>query len=302
MRIAITGGLGYIGKVLYGQLRSCYGSEHTVLTVDERSSPSIPRRDQMTVDILDPDQIRRALKGVDLVIHLAAIPYVSSVNYDLERSEYINIEGTRNVVEAAKGAERLIFLSTSGIYGLQMGRLDEKSPVAPISEYGKQKLEGERIILSSGIHNVILRPSNLYGLGLDLPPGPLIHQMFRSALDRKTIEVSSTSAMRNFLHVSDCVKGISLICSRADVSGIFNIGHENLSLYNAARIIIECLQKRGMNIQIEVVDNGPPVMFDYVYDKIYRELGFEPMICLKDGLMEMIDHVKGPMQNDLKGG
>ncbi len=132
MKIAITGGSGFIGSRLEALLKE---RGHEVVPVDLTAS--------RPVDIEDLPALIKALEGCEAVYHLAA----AHRDDIFPRSRYydVNVTGTENVIAAAEknGIERIIFTSTFAVYGLNTGMPDEESRPAPFNDYGKSKLEAE---------------------------------------------------------------------------------------------------------------------------------------------------------------
>lgn len=133
MKIAITGGNGFIGSRLAALL---IGEGHHVVSIDTNGPTP--------VDILDRAALTNAVQGCDAIYHLAAAHrddiFPRSVYYD------VNAGGTKNVIDAANdaGIKRIIFTSTFAVYGLNTGMPDEDSELHPFNDYGKSKLEGEQ--------------------------------------------------------------------------------------------------------------------------------------------------------------
>lgn len=133
MKIAITGGNGFIGSRLTELLIE---EGHQIVSIDT-SGPT-------PVDILDRAALTNAVKGCDAIYHLAAAHrddiFPRSVYYD------VNAGGTKNVIDAANdaGITRIIFTSTFAVYGLNTGMPDEDSELQPFNDYGKSKLEAEQ--------------------------------------------------------------------------------------------------------------------------------------------------------------
>lgn len=133
MKIAITGGNGFIGARLAAQLA---GEGHQIVSVDTASATP--------VSILDRAALAKAFAGCDVVYHLAAAHrddiFPRTVYYD------VNAGGTKNVIDAANeaGIKHIIFTSTFAVYGLNTGMPDEDSALHPFNDYGKSKLEAEQ--------------------------------------------------------------------------------------------------------------------------------------------------------------
>lgn len=139
MKIAITGGSGFIGTVLTDRLLE---ARHEVLLLDKTPSAKYPQYWRET-DICDAYALSEALKGVDVIYHLAA-EHRDDV---FPRSRYyeVNEEGTDNVISAAdnNGIKKIIFTSTVAVYGLNEGESRESDTPQPFNDYGKSKLKAE---------------------------------------------------------------------------------------------------------------------------------------------------------------
>ena len=131
MKVLVTGSSGFVGRHVVSELKN---RKHEVHEFD------LSKGD----DMLDKAHLKKALKGIDAVIHLAAI--VENGNPKLWET---NVEGTRRVIDAAVGAkaEKFVYLSSTGVYGDTKGEVNEKSRTAPENDYEKSKLEAEKIVL-----------------------------------------------------------------------------------------------------------------------------------------------------------
>ncbi len=159
MKIAITGGAGFIGHILAEQL-SAQG--HEIVLADTAASPS--------VDIMDRDALIRACAGCAAIYHLAAVHrddiFPRSLYYDVNRG------GTANVISAAdaNGIERIIFTSSFALYGLNTGMPDEASKPSPFNDYGQSKWEAEKLLEAWAAQKntracTIVRPVVVFGEG-----------------------------------------------------------------------------------------------------------------------------------------
>ena len=165
MRIVVTGGSGFIGTRLVEMLLD---ADHEVVILDKRPSTRYG-------DLVEHGDVRRledvltTLRGCDVVFHLAAEQRDDveppSLYYD------VNVEGTANVVRAAKAHDigRIIFTSSSAVYGLSEGTPNEESPPAPFNDYGKSKLRAEAVLRSwaerTGGSLLVVRPCAVFGVG-----------------------------------------------------------------------------------------------------------------------------------------
>ena len=142
MKIAITGGAGFIGTELMTVLRE---QGHECIWLDINPSSAYPKQGRI-VDITDKPALTEALKGIEAVYHLAA-EHRDDVT-PIKKYYDVNVTGTENLVAAAQtnGIKTIIFTSTVAVYGLDAGESKEDSPPAPFNDYGRSKLEGEKVL------------------------------------------------------------------------------------------------------------------------------------------------------------
>ncbi|MCB1783499.1 MAG: NAD-dependent epimerase/dehydratase family protein [Alphaproteobacteria bacterium] len=141
MKIAVTGGAGFIGTVLMEKLLS---EGHEAFWLDIRSSETYPDKGE-NVDVTHQEALTYALKGVDAVYHLAA-EHRDDVR-PIQKYYDVNVGGAKCLVQACKdnGIHTIIFTSTVAVYGLDAGESSEESTPAPFNDYGTSKLESEAV-------------------------------------------------------------------------------------------------------------------------------------------------------------
>ncbi len=166
MNITLLGGSGFVGTRLLGQL-SEYQEHYALRNIDKRPSEFFPTLTELG-DVRDPDAMRRAVAGADVVVMLAAEHRddVSPVSlyYD------VNVNGMRTVIEAmeAEGVRRIVFTSSVAVYGLNKRNPSEEHPADPFNHYGKSKWEAEQVLQAwyekHPDWNInILRPTVIFG-------------------------------------------------------------------------------------------------------------------------------------------
>ncbi|MGI0155860.1 MAG: NAD-dependent epimerase/dehydratase family protein, partial [Thermoplasmata archaeon] len=187
MRIAVTGSAGQVGTALSSRL----AASHEVHGFDLQPNPG-----STVLDIASPEAVY-ALKGFDVVYHLAA---AISVPESVENPPlYVrsNIVGTVNVFEAARrGDGRVVFISTAAVYGEpQTSPIPETHPTNPTSPYGLTKAAGEEFARLYhrlyGLDVSIVRPFNIYSESLkpDNPYAGVIAIFLRNAREGRPLEV-----------------------------------------------------------------------------------------------------------------
>lgn len=172
-KILVTGGCGFIGSSIVEQLVT-HGAQVTIL--DNLSTGFINNiaavHDKVTFiegDITDPSTCSLAVKGNEIIFHLAAFISVPESIANPIACYKTNIDGTLNILEAARtyNARRIILSSSAAVYGLHEGICNETTPCAPTSPYGYAKLIDELLLeqytKNYGLETVMLRYFNVYG-------------------------------------------------------------------------------------------------------------------------------------------
>ena len=176
MRSVVTGGCGFIGSHVVDRLVQ-RGDE--VVVVDDLATGDAgnlnPDARLVRGSVLDAEMLRDAVEGADMVFHLAALPRVERSVEDPVGTHRVNVDGTLNVLEAARLADvgRVVYASSSSVYGEQTTHLmrEDMTP-NPLSPYALQKLIAEQYLSMFapvyGITAVSLRYFNVYGPGQPL--------------------------------------------------------------------------------------------------------------------------------------
>lgn len=235
-KILITGGAGFVGSHLAQKLSK---EDVQIIVFDNLSfgtELAIPKASNVVFykgDIRNKEDLRDALKGVDVIIHLAAIVSVAVCEKYPKLCYENNVIGTKNIFEIGKelGISKIIYASSAAVYGnLESSSIKEQDLLQPISEYGKSKLEKENAAqeYSDSIDSVGLRFFNIYGPGLSMEnayPSVLV-AFFKKIKERKPITVfGDGNQTRDFVHVYDVVQALSKsIETKHKGSKIYNVG------------------------------------------------------------------------------
>lgn len=206
MRLFITGSYGLVGCALSG---ACLRDGHEVVPFD------IVRPDAHGVEnICDRALLTERMAGCDGIIHLAAISRVAWGEDRPDLCTRTNVEGTRNVIEAALMQPHrpwLIFASSREVYGNPASDLVvESDPLAPVNVYGRSKTEGEHILdeaRARGLATAIVRLSNVYGGRRD-HPDRAVPALLTRALAGEDLVITGGDNYFDFVHVDDCVTGL----------------------------------------------------------------------------------------------
>ena len=209
----VTGGAGFIGTNLVEKLVE---ADHKAIVVDDLSAGDNQSRLPAgaifhKLDVRNTEALTAVCKGVDVIVHLAALPRVQfSIDEPLAAHD-VNVNGTLSVLESARaaGVKRVIFAASAAAYGDQeIMPLSTNLPAQPKSPYALHKLVGEEMMkLWSelyGIQTVSLRFFNVYGPHFD-PEGPyalVIGRFLKLAVNKETLTVTGDGTQtRDFIHV-----------------------------------------------------------------------------------------------------
>ena len=236
MRALVTGGAGFIGSHLVDEL---VARDHAVLVVDDLSTGHRkqvhPRAAFRHASVLDRDSVSAAFRAhaPDTVFHLAADIDVRRSVADPARDARVNVEGTINVLEAARAAHvrRFVLSSTGGaIYGnADRVPTGEDAPLAPLAPYGASKVAGEHYAALydrlHGLSTMALRYANVYGPRQDpLGEGGVV-AIFTELARRggRATVFGDGEQTRDFVYVGDVVAA-NLAAAAAESGGPVNIG------------------------------------------------------------------------------
>lgn len=217
-RIAVTGATGFIGRHLVAHLSA--GDNEIRAVVRPESRHSLPAGATVVRVGLDASTLGNAFDGVDAVVHLAGLVSTS------EDRAYtaVNVEGTRAVAEAARAAgARMIHVSSLAAAGPAPALQPrvESDPPAPVTSYGRSKLESERIVSSlAGLDWMILRPGVVYG-----PADRAMLPLFRLAKLGLLPLVGRGDAAYTVVHVGDVVRAIEAALAPAGGRDTLFVGH-----------------------------------------------------------------------------
>ena len=228
MRVLVTGGCGFIGSHLIDRLLK----ERFELHIVDNLRRAVSRKympDQVIVhqiDIRDRDALRGAMRGVDVVYHLAAQSNVLGAVQDSDYAFGSNITGTYNVLMCARecGVQRLIFTSSREVYGdVAAMPVSENAPLTPKNVYGATKAAGEhlcRALAGDGLRVTILRLANVYG---PRDCGRVIPLFVEKAAAGEPLTIYGENKVLDFVWVGDVVTSL-VSALQMDLDGPINIG------------------------------------------------------------------------------
>jgi len=306
-RFLVTGGAGFIGSHI---VEALIKQKHYVRVLDNFSSGRISnlkglekKIDLIKGDICSPAVCSKAARGVDFVLHQAALRSVPKSMNDPHAYNRVNIDGTLNMLEASKNnkIKRFVFASSSSVYG-QVNSFPEKENFTPepISPYALSKLAGEyycRIFsLYFGLPAVALRYFNVFGprQALDDEYAVVIPKFINCLLNNQQPPIFGNGRQsRDFTFVQNVVEANLLAVKAAKVKyGVFNIaGGKDTTILDLVRILNKIL---GKNISPLLLSTRPGDVFRTLADirASARALKFKPVVDFAGGLKITVDYWK----------
>ena len=298
----VTGGAGFIGSHLVEELLRRGKSVRIVDNFSTGRRENLPPAGSAEViegDIADPEVARRAAAGAVVVLHQAAIPSVPRSVEDPAASNRANVEGTLQVLLAARdaGVKRVVFAGSSSVYGnaAALPKREDMRP-QPLSPYALQKYVGEeycRLFTQLyGLETVVTRYFNVFGprQSPGSPYSGVISLFVDAMLAGKSPRIHGDGGQtRDFTYVGDVVRGVLLAAETPGVAGrVLNVAAGGrVSLLDLVRVLQEILHTNVDPIL------GPPRAGD-VRDsqadiaEARRLLGFEPDVPFADGLKQTV--------------
>jgi len=293
MRILVTGGSGFIGSVLVPMLLA---EGHFVRVFDslrfhQTSLLSFFIHDQFEFvrgDIRNAEEIKKAMQGVDMIVHLAALLGAPVCAAHPEEAQEINVGGTQNILNARLSNQPIIYSSTGSNYGVVDGICTEETPLRPVSVYGMTKTKAETLLLESG-NVVALRFATAFGISprlrLDLMPNDFVFQALRVG----NLIVYERSMKRTFIHVRDMARAFVHTINHFDTmkNNVYNVGDESM---NTTKEQLAYIVRQYIDYYLhfaEIASDADRRDYEVSYAKI-RATGYHTIISLEQGIQEMV--------------
>jgi UDP-glucose 4-epimerase len=301
--VLVTGGAGFIGSHLSETLLA---QGFKVRILDNLSSgkheniKDISSQVELIVgDIRDKAAVYSAVKGASLVFHLAGLASVPMSQEDPALCLAINGEGTLNVLGAAAfhKVKRLVYASTSAVYGDLTGPHDESLAPRPNTPYAAVKLLGENFALfyeeQKGLHTVSLRYFNVYG-PRQSPDGPDsgVIPLFVAALKKREAPTvyGDGAQTRDFIHVRDVVRATILASIAPNASGVYNIGQGMAVSINSLLATLASLLPGGLLKPRHLPLRAGDTLHSWAtVERAKKDLAFDPEVSLRAGLAELLE-------------
>jgi len=306
-RVLVTGGAGFIGSNL---VRALLERGDDVRVLDNFSTGNRVNLDGLDVEIVEGElrsyeRVHNSIRKMEIVYHLGALGSVPRSVQDPLTSNAVNVEGTLNVLLAARdeGVRRVVFSSSTSVYGSSRQMpTSEESPPDPISPYGVAKLAAERYCVSfarvyESFESVVLRYFNVFGER----QSPF--SQYAGVVPRFAVAIAAGSPIdvygdgeqsRDFTYVGNVVDATIRGGETPGASGeIFNIAAGSSASVNTLADLIGTIlgrhvEKRHLPSRAGDIRNSWADL-----SKAERVLGYRPQIGLEEGLRRTLEFLRG---------
>ena len=312
-KVLVTGGAGYIGSTL---VRHLLVKGYDVVVLDNLlqggdgvlSFLGYPGYEFIKGDIRNISDVKKVLNGVYYVVHLAAMVGDPASRKYPEETKAVNLDGTKNVFNAAKthGVKRFVFFSTCSSYGVHKSDVlaDENTPLNPVSLYAETKIEMEKYLIDNVDNNMfytIMRPSTVYGPSPRMRFDLIVNHFVKDSVLKRSLKIFGGNLWRPLMWVGDAARAVEVVL-RVDESlvrnQIFNMGNTNANYRKSE--IAEIIKNNFLpNLKLEYEGKDEDLRSYRVdFTKIENRLGFKLSKTLEEAICELILMVSEKVLND----
>lgn len=278
MRCVVTGATGFVGRHLCRELT---GAGHEVVAL-HRATSNLEGLREMSIAraegaLLDPESLRRAFDGSEVIFHIAAL--FREAKHGEDRYRAVNVDGTRNVFEAAiaTGVRKVVHCSTVGVHShIPHPPADETEDYRPGDTYQRTKCEGEKLALeyfrSGVLEGCVVRPAMIWG-----PGDPRMKKLFQGIQRRRLPIIGTGETPLHWVDVRDVALGFRLAAEHPDNTGEVYIlaGAEPIRVRELYSLIAEQL---GVSVLPVRIPARPVQLLGDCVEVLCKPFGIEPPI------------------------
>lgn len=288
-KILVVGGAGYVGGYLTDLLIK-YDHEVTVydnLLYERDFLKDVPF---IYGDVRDRDLLEDILPAFNTVIWLAAVVGDGACARDPYVAQSINEDSVKWLVDNFN--KKIVFMSTCSVYGANQKLLIEDALTNPLSVYAKTKLAAERYLMeNASVMPLVFRLGTLFGLGdrysrirLDL----VVNVLTKNAALDIPLKVYGGDQWRPLLHVKDVARAV-VYCLDNNISGLYNLSSENITIKDLARSILEIIPYAKVEYQEQLTEDTRNYKVDC---SRIKSKGWQHQYTLTYGIKEIYDVIK----------
>lgn len=273
--VLVTGASGFTGTALCRRLTA--EGQQVVAFVRQTSNTQVLQEmgvECRVVDIKDRHDVQRHFDGIEHVFHIAAA--YRAEHADVDEFRLVNVEATRNLLEAAKttGVKRFVHCSTVGVQGeIEKPPASETYRTKPNDHYQESKLDGEKLALQyfrNGLPGAVVRPVGIYG-----PGDTRFLKLFKAINKKRFVMIGSGNTLYHMTYIDDLIDGFLLVGTREDaMAQVFTIaGERYTTIRELANLVADVLNKPHPRLQVPF---WPVYWASVVCDKVCRFVGVNP--------------------------
>jgi nucleoside-diphosphate-sugar epimerase len=308
-KILVTGAGGFIGSNLIEELIKKGGEISAFLNNPQsldrlKEIPNWQEKIEIIFgDLRDFEQVKKAIKGKDVVFHLGALISASDSSKSPRSYFETNCLGTLNVLIASKeeNVKKILISSTSQVYGKEeYNPINENHPLNPLSIYAASKISAEKFS-ESFYHSYnlpvsIIRLFNVFGPRQSIEP--LIPALISRGLKDEKIDITNLDARRDFIYVKDAVNAFIQIAESENSNGeTFNIGSGTAhSIKEILDMLSLMLNKELLkNVNLKNLEKGNETLLICDNKKAEKLIGWKPIYSFEEGLTETVNYLRGKL-------
>jgi len=315
MRVLVTGGAGYLGSIVVRHLLS-RGHKVRVLDCLRYGGASLlglyceDGFEFVYGDVRSVETVEKALKGIEAVVHLAAIVGDPACARQPALAREVNQDASLQLFELSRRQKlkRFIFASTCSNYGKMADPsqyVTEDSELRPVSLYAETKVTVEKALLAEPARDTpavtILRFATLFGLSPRMRFDLTVNEFTMELLVRRKLVVYGEHFWRPYVHVRDAARAIAMVLDASEEkvrAQVFNVGDTSQNYQKHQLVKLICSQIGG-DVEIKhVYKEEDPRNYKVSFEKIKRELKFHITRTVEDGVREIIDAIRQGVISD----
>ncbi|HEV7371991.1 SDR family oxidoreductase [Arenibaculum sp.] len=294
--ILVTGGAGYLGSILVPALLA---AGHRVAVIDNflwkqnslASCCADPNFSVVNGDVRDEATMRRLVAGADVVIPLAALVGAPLCNKDPIAATTTNKDAIASMIAMMSPAQRILMPVTNSGYGVgEAGKFcTEETPLRPISRYGVDKVEAERMVLERE-NSISFRLATVFGMAPRMRLDLLVNDFVYRAVNDRFVVLFEAHFKRNYIHIRDVARAFLHGLDNFDAmrGRPYNVGLSDANLSKAELCAKIAAHVPGF-VTMEAPVGEDPDKRDYIVSNARIEAtGYRPAHSLDDGIRELV--------------
>ena len=295
LKILITGGAGYIGSIL---VPAFLHKDYDVTVIDNFMYNQTPLLDcchlkHLNVvrgDTRDEKLLKELVPKADVIVPLACIVGAPACDKDPSKAKSVNLDAIVKILKIKSPSQIIIYPNTNSGYGIgQQGvYCDEKTPLKPISLYGKLKVQAEKEVLNSK-NSLTLRLATVFGISPRMRLDLLVNDFVHRAVNDRFLVLFEAHFKRNYIHIRDVANAFAHCIEKFDkMKGKpYNVGLSNANLSKWE--LCEEIKKQIPEFYFHEAKIGQdPDKRNYIVSNARIETsGFKPQLSLQDGIAEL---------------